>query len=250
MEVGPKLLDNVPTARHTLLGFPTDLYWRVHFMTPFLECGPLSTSVNDGRVLFEDVSVTLPEHECVCLEGPSGSGKSTLLRLLTALAWSPDVNRRLNGRTYTGAELPTWRANVSMIAQDAPMIRGTVLDNLSFPFIQRSGQDKVFTEQAAIQLLGDVGLGDLSLDRDVLLLSGGERHRLALVRGLLWDPPVLIADESLSGLDPDSAEACFELLLNFSRRHGRLSVCVLHDPKLRRTADRRLQLSNGHLEEC
>ena len=72
---------------------------------------------------------------------------------------------------------------------------------------------------------------------------------MALVRGLLWDPPVLVADEVLSGLDPDSTAACLEALLDYAHRQGRLLICVLHDPALCRTADKRLRLSNGRMEE-
>jgi len=218
-------------------------------MTAFLECGPLTARTGDGRVLFENVSVSLNESQCVCLEGPSGSGKSTLLRLLTAVAWSPGTIRRLDGQTYQGADLPSWRANVCLIAQDAPMIRGTVHDNLIFPFQQRAGENRVFAEQDAQGLLGRVGLDDVPFDRDVLRLSGGERHRLALVRALLWDPPVLVADEVLSGLDSAAAEACLELLTGFSKRQGRLLLCVLHDPAICSVADQRLHLRSGELEE-
>ena len=218
-------------------------------MTAFLECGPFEARTGDGRVLFEEVSLALADGQCVCIEGASGSGKSTLLRQLTALAWTPGVNRTLDGKTYRGAELPAWRANVCLVAQDAPMLRGTVRENLTFPFQQRAGYGKEFAERDARRLLDDVLLGDLPLDREVSLLSGGERHRLALVRGLLWDPPVLVADEVLSGLDPDSAAACLRLLMNFTRLRGGLLICVLHDPSLCRTADRLLRLRDGRLEE-
>jgi ABC-type lipoprotein export system ATPase subunit len=129
------------------------------------------------------------------------------------------------------------------------MIRGSVLDNLAFPFLQRAGHDRRFEEQDAKPLLEKLGLGEVPSDRDVSRLSGGERHRLALVRGLLWDPPVLVADEVLSGLDPDAAEACLEQLMSFSKKQGRLLICVLHDPALCSNADRRLHLRDGRLEE-
>lgn len=218
-------------------------------MTAFLECGPFSASIDNGRRLFTDVSITLSDNQCVCVEGPSGSGKSTLLRLITGHAWSPEPTRRLEGKSYSGAELPVWRSKVCLIAQDAPMLSGTVVDNLSFPFLQRAGRGREFGEQEATRLLGAVGLEMLPLDRDIRLLSGGERHRVALVRGLLWDPPVLVADEVLSGLDPAAAAACLELLREFGQRSGRLLVCVLHDTENCEKADRRLQLRDGGLAE-
>ncbi len=218
-------------------------------MTPFLECGPLAARTGDDRVLFDNVSFSLSGSQCVCLDGPSGSGKSTLLRQLTALTWSPDATRRLAGKTYRGAELPAWRSQVCLIAQDAPMIRGSVLENISFPFRQRAGWDKEFAKQNAQELLDIVGLGEVPLDQDATHLSGGERHRLALVRALIWDPPVLVADEVLSGLDPEAVEACLGLLIDFSKRQDKLLICVLHDPALCLKADRRLHLRDGRLEE-
>lgn len=218
-------------------------------MTEFMECGPFSARTRERGVLFDGVCVSLPESRFVCLDGPSGSGKTTLLRFLTALTWAPDAQRRLQGESYGTSELPAWRAKVCLISQDAPMVSGTVYENLSFPFEQRSARGRKLGEHDARGLLGRIGLGDLPFDRDVSLLSGGERHRLALVRGLLWDPPVLVADEVLSGLDPKSVEACLELLLGFARKPGRLLICVLHDPALCEAAHRRLHLRGGRLEE-
>jgi putative ABC transport system ATP-binding protein len=217
-------------------------------MTPFFECGPFSARDGEGRILFEDVSLSLSDGECVAIEGPSGGGKSTLLRYLTGLAWSPDAGRRLDGEDYRCAQLPTWRSKVSLVAQDAPMIAGTVGDNLAFPFVQRAGKGRDFDADQAATLLDKVGLGRLPLDREVRTLSGGERHRIALLRGLLWEPPVLVADEPLTGLDPEAVSASFELLLAFARRPGRLVICVFHDPGLNSRADRHHRLAKGRLE--
>ena len=218
-------------------------------MRKFLECGPFSATDGEGRVLFESASISLADGQCVTLEGPSGSGKSTLLRHVTALALASEAHRRLEGTGYATAELPGWRARVTLVAQDAPMISGSVHDNLGFPLAQKAGHDRGFDEEEAIRSLTGVGLGRLPLERQVRTLSGGERHRLALVRGLLWDPPVLVADEPLSGLDPEVADRCFDLLLEYARRPGRLLLCALHDPRLNARADRRLRLEDGSLAE-
>lgn len=218
-------------------------------MTAFFECGPFSARDGEGRVLFEDVSLSLTDGQCVAIEGPSGGGKSTLLRHLTGLAWSPDAGRRLDGVDSPCAQLPVWRSQVTLVAQDAPMLAGSVRENLSFPFSQRVGKGRGFDEDGAVRLLESVGLGRLPLDREIRTLSGGERHRIALVRGLLWDPAVLVADETLSGLDPEAVMASFDLMLTFARRPGRLVICVFHEPALNARADRHLRLANGRLEE-
>jgi putative ABC transport system ATP-binding protein len=217
-------------------------------MTAFLECGPFSASDGEGRVLFDSVSLSLADGQFVSVEGPSGGGKSTLLRHVTALAYSPVAARRLDGEKYGGAELPAWRSRVSLVAQDAPMIAGTVRENLEFPFCQRAGRERRFDDLRAAALMTQVGLERLPFDRELRTLSGGERHRLAMIRGLLWNPTVLVADEPLAGLDPDIASVCLDLLLQFGRRPGRLLVCVLHDPEMSAHADRRLRLANGHLK--
>ena len=217
-------------------------------MAAFLECGPFSASDGEGRVLFDGVSLSLTDGQFVAVEGPSGGGKSTLLHHVTALAYSPDSVRRLNGENYNGAALPKWRSHVSLVAQDAPMIAGALYENLSFPFLQRAGCEKRFDEDRAAALMTQVGLERLPFDREVRTLSGGERHRLALIRGLLWNPKVIVADEPLAGLDPDIAAACLDLLLRFGRQPGRLLLCVLHDPEMSARADRRLRLADGQLK--
>jgi putative ABC transport system ATP-binding protein len=216
-------------------------------MSAFFECGPFTATDGEGRVLFERASLSLEDGQCVAVEGPSGGGKSTLLRHVTALAHSRGAVRRLGDAPFEGSDLPGWRRRVTLLAQDAPMLAGTVRDNLDFPFAQRAGRDISFDEVRAAALMTKVGLELLPFDREVRTLSGGERHRLAVIRGLLWDPPVLVTDEPLAGLDPDVASICFDLLLEFGRRKGHLLLCVLHDPGLTTRVDRRLRLARGEL---
>lgn len=215
-------------------------------MPSWFTAGPFSGRDGEGRALFADVTLELGDGELVLLDGPSGSGKSTLLRQLVGMAPADGATRMLAGEQYSSHQLPVWRARVTLVAQDAPMLRGTVGDNLRFPFALRCGASAEPDDDRLEDLLRSTRLGGIPMARDVATLSGGERHRLALVRGLWWDPPVLVADEPLSGLDETMAEQCFELLLEAARRPGHAVLGVLHDRSLAGLADRRVALRRSH----
>jgi putative ABC transport system ATP-binding protein len=215
-------------------------------VTWLVEAGPFRATDGDGRVLFDGVTVRLAVGAVSVLEGPSGAGKTTLLRKVAGLDPDSAAIRVLDGAERT-SDMPGWRARVTLLAQDAPVLPGTIEDNLRFPFEQSQGRDRVFDRTRALDLLGAVGLGALPLDRSANELSGGERHRVGLVRGLLWDPPVLLADEVLSGVDPAAAEACWELMTTFARRPGRAMLAVLHDATRADRADRHLRLDRSGL---
>jgi putative ABC transport system ATP-binding protein len=210
-------------------------------MPPFLTAGPFSARDGEGRRLFEDVSIRLAESELAVLDGPSGSGKSTLLRQVAALVRVDGATRWLAGESFPSVSFPRWRSRVTLAAQDAPMLAGTLRENLEFPFSQRCADGPVDQERKTA-LMERTGLGGIPLDRDIGTLSGGERHRLALVRALLWDPPVLLVDEPLSGLDEDTATVCFDLLLGHAHRPGRAALCVFHERVFADRVDRHIVL--------
>ena len=218
-------------------------------MVPVLTAGPFSARNGEGRELFAGVSIEIHDGELVVIDGPSGSGKSTLLRQLVGMVPTSDVRRELAAEAFSELQLPRWRSRVTMVAQDAPMLAGTVGDNIRFPFDQRCAGGDGPAEDRLRELMEATGLAEIPEERDIGTLSGGERHRLALVRGLLWDPPVLVADEPLSGLDEQRSEACFTLLLDFAHRPGHAVICVLHDRSLAVRADRRTPLAAGPVEE-
>jgi putative ABC transport system ATP-binding protein len=211
-------------------------------MPKLLSAGPFSAKDGEGRTLFTDVAVELASGELAVLDGPSGSGKSTLLRQVAALVETEGATRTLSDESYAPSRFPRWRARVTLAAQDAPMLAGTVGDNLGFAFALRCAEGCGLDEGRLAELMTAVGLNELPLDREVGTISGGERHRLALVRALLWDPPVLLVDEPLSGLDEETAAVCFELLLGFAHRPGHTALCVFHERVFGERADRHIDL--------
>ncbi|WP_072397005.1 ATP-binding cassette domain-containing protein [Hyphomicrobium sp. CS1GBMeth3] len=179
------------------------------------------------------LSFAVAEGECLAIEGPSGSGKSRILRAIADLD-PVEGQVFLDGteRRETGPQ--AWRRAVRFAAAepgwwtDTP--RGTLPSTASLqPRITR--------------LLAAVGLDEGLLDRQVSLLSTGERQRIALVRALLDEPKVLLLDEPTAALDK-AATALVEELIRFQLLAGRSVLIASHDAALiERLAHARLQLA-------
>ena len=213
-------------------------------------CGPIDYIDPLGRHLLRHVTLALSP-PCLCvISGPSGSGKTSLLRAICGLNNASVGVRRIGDTTYSPKKLPHWRTQVTLLLQDAPCLPGSIRDNLSFPFSFKNNPGRVFEPDRAMRLLKRVKLSQFHLDHQVDGLSGGERHRLALVRGLLWAPPVLLADEPLSGLEPELAQECFELLKDYARQGPNTVICVLHEERFAKQADISLRLKDGTLHRA
>ena len=200
-----------------------------------------------GKGLLGPVELSFSSPALVVVSGNSGSGKSTLLRAAAGLVEAEGAERILGGRTYSAGELPLWRSRVSLLMQDAPVLDASVEENLTFPFRLKNAGQRSFDPEEAGRLLSAVHLDQLQMDSAAARLSGGERHRLCLVRGLLWAPDVLLADEPLSGLEPELADRCFHLLKDFVKKRDRIVICVLHERRFAEMADYRLVVKDGRI---
>jgi ABC-type multidrug transport system ATPase subunit len=167
-------------------------------MAPALEAIDLVLA-RGGRRLLDGASLAVAPGEVVAVEGVSGSGKSTLLRALATLV-EPDAGRVLlagvDARTLAP---PAYRTRVAYVAQDAPMLPGTVAANLAAGPALRGealGADEVGALLAKVELPG------ARWPREARTLSGGERARVALARALANRPEVLLLDEPTASLDP------------------------------------------------
>jgi ATP-binding cassette, subfamily C, bacterial len=203
-----------------------------------------------GRVeLLEDFSLTLPGGQVTALIGQSGCGKSTLAKLIAGLYPFQSGNIRVGFYNLQDLSLDSRRQQIVLVPQDAHFWSRSILENF------RLGQPDVTFEQIvqACQIAGaDEFISSLPDKYQTVLgefgvnLSGGQRQRLAIARAIVNDPPILILDESTSGLDPANEAKVLERLLH--HRQGKTTILISHRPSIIRRADWVISLEQGKLK--
>jgi len=183
------------------------------------------------------------------LLGASGSGKSTILRLLMGFL-TPDRGLiMIDGEDVTGLGERQWariRRKMGMVFQDSALFDSlSVCMNVGFypHFVEKQPWRKV--EPQVMELLREVGLEHDSRKMPGEL-SGGMQRRVALARGLIYRPKVLLYDEPTTGLDPGMIEVVNELILEMGEKYGVTSIVVSHDLEcIHHVADHIVLLANG-----
>ncbi len=202
------------------------------------------------RVL-DEVHLSVAAQESVAIVGPSGSGKSTLLNLLGTLDQPDQGTIVIDGKNLAmmaGDELAKFRnLNIGFVFQSHHLLPHlTVLENVLVPVLAQVPQVGKEILLRATQLLQRVGLSD----REKHLpgrLSGGERQRVAVVRALINQPRLILADEPTGALDRVSAAEVGRLLLELNREHGITLIVATHSEELAARLDRVISMENGTL---
>ncbi|WP_342617081.1 phosphonate ABC transporter ATP-binding protein [Rhodoferax sp. GW822-FHT02A01] len=221
-----------------------------------------SKSFNRRAKALDDVNATIQQGECVGLLGASGSGKSTLLRSICGLERldGKDSLVELFGRPLQSAgalssDIRDLRRQTGIIFQQFNLVgRMDVLSNVLTGLLPRMPLWRSLTARfsrdeqlQALQALESVGLADYAFQR-ASTLSGGQQQRAAVARALLQGARILLADEPVSALDPESARRVMDLLHHLNRSQGMTLVVSLHNVAMaRRYCDRIIALRAGEL---
>jgi len=198
-----------------------------------------------------DVSLHIQKGEFVFLAGSSGAGKSTLLRLIFRDELPTSGQILVNGRNLVRMKpraVPHLRRMLGIVFQDFKLLRDrTVEDNLAL-VTRVVGMPGPEGRRRVAQLLKLVGLSHKA-NVPPYKLSGGEQQRVAIARGLMNDPLILLADEPTGNLDPELAVDVTRLLLEINSR-GTTVLVATHDLKLAEEAGRRtVFLKKGRIVE-
>jgi len=202
-----------------------------------------------GPAVLEDICLELSAGDSLAIVGPSGSGKSTLLNIMGTLDRPTGGSVWLDGRDLAHLTEPQTaeirNQRIGFIFQEHHLLpQCTVLENVLVPTLV--GPVAPAATDEARKLLARVDLSD-RLHHRPGELSGGQRQRVAVVRALINQPGLLLADEPTGSLDRASAEELGHVLTELNRESGVTLVTVTHSRDLANSMARRLELRDGRL---
>jgi phosphonate transport system ATP-binding protein len=203
-----------------------------------------------------DVSFSIQQGEFVAVLGLSGAGKSTLIRCINRLVepsagdiiWNDD-----SILSFRGEKLRQYRSSIGMIFQSFNLIeRMSTITNVLVGFLGViplwRGLSFQFTKEEkkhALHALKRVGLRDFA-DQRVSKLSGGQRQRVAIARSLVQKPKIILGDEPVASLDPNTSVQVMSLLKEINDQDRITMIINLHDVKLAKEfATRIIGIANG-----
>jgi len=204
--------------------------------------------------VLDGVDLEIREAEVVVILGPSGSGKTTLLGLLAGLDRPSEGSVRLAGielETLDEEGRATMRAErIGFIFQSFHLIPTlTAVENVLVP-LELLPPSRALRPAEAIEtarmLLDRVGLAG-RLDHYPAQLSGGEQQRVSIARGLVKNPPLMLADEPTGALDTDTGTQVLSLLREITDAGDRTIVVVTHNGQIAQIANRVIELRDGEI---
>lgn len=202
--------------------------------------------------VLKGIDLKIDAGEIVALVGPSGSGKSTLLQIAGLLDTPSGGAIYVAGENASKAsdkKRTSLRQNYMGFVYQAHLLLPdfSALENVMMPMLL-AGVKESEAKARATKLLDMVGLSHRLTHRSGQL-SGGEQQRVAIARSLANNPKLLLADEPTGNLDPKTAEAVFQMLLDVVRQTGLSALIATHNPELAVRMDRRITVEDGILKE-
>ncbi len=221
---------------------PMSTLIKIKNITKDYQTGDVTTNVLKG------VSFEIGDGEFVAIMGASGSGKSTLMYVLGFLDAPTSGEYYFEGHDTLKLDddkLAEFRSEkVGFIFQSYNLLQRTsVLDNVLLPTTYLTGCNLNEAKDNAIKLLKKVGLGD-RLNYRPNQLSGGEQQRVAIVRALVNNPRLVLADEPTGNLDSKSGEEIMEILQSLNKE-GRTIIMVTHEQYTAECAKRIIHIKDG-----
>lgn len=197
-----------------------------------VEINHMSFQHENGKVVFEDVDISIPRGKVTAIMGPSGTGKTTLLRLIGGQLTPASGQVKVAGEVIhqlSRKDLYQLRKKMGMLFQTGGLFTNlTVFENVAFPLREHTKLPESMIRTLVLMKLQMVGLRGAA-DLMTSELSGGMARRVALSRAIALDPELIMYDEPFTGQDPISMGVLVKLIRTLNDSLGLTTVIVSHD---------------------
>ncbi|WP_270310720.1 ABC transporter ATP-binding protein [Weissella cibaria] len=199
--------------------------------------------------LYEDVNLTFESGRFYAIVGESGSGKTTLLSFLAGLDEPREGDILVDGVSIKEIGLTKFRQKyVSTIFQAYNLLNTmTAFQNVQTA-LAITGSIHAKDKAYILDQLARVGIDEEKAHKNVQRLSGGEQQRVAIVRALLVDAPIVAADEATGNLDHENSQKIVDLFAELAHEFGKTVILITHDRDVASRADEQLLLQNHVFE--
>ncbi|EIW84389.1 P-loop containing nucleoside triphosphate hydrolase protein [Coniophora puteana RWD-64-598 SS2] len=235
----------VPPKTTTLGTQPASLGGQIEFRD-------IHFAYHASRPIFRGLTFTVPAGAKVALVGPSGCGKSTIFRLLFRF-YTPQAGQILiDGQDIHKVQLESLRRAIGVVPQDTPLFHADVMHNVRYGRLSASDEEvKEATRRASVhETIERLPKGyETTVGERGLMISGGEKQRLAIARVLLKDSPILFFDEATSALDAHTEAALMRSINSTLLDRGRTSIFIAHRLRTVVEADVIIVLKDGAVAE-
>ncbi|KAK9447068.1 ABC transporter-like protein [Limtongia smithiae] len=204
------------------------------------------------RKILKDASFTIPGGVKTAIVGPSGSGKSTILRLLFRFYDVEGGRILIDGQDIREVSLESLRRAIGVVPQDTPLFNDTIEHNVRYGRMDASIEEvHAAAERAKIdKLIRDLPDGwQTRVGERGMMISGGEKQRLAVSRLLLKNAPIMFFDEATSALDTHTEQSLMANINGIVQEAGSTSVFIAHRLRTVLDADKIVVLKGGSVAE-
>lgn len=199
--------------------------------------------------LFDDLCLTIPQGRATAVIGPSGSGKTTLLNLVERFYAPQDGTIRIGTDDIRRFSKRSYRAALTYITQESTMLSGTIRENLVFGVrreVDDTELDNVCAEVGLLDYIHSLPAGyDTQVGEDGSRLSGGQKQKLAVVRGMLKNSAYFLMDEGTAAMDASAKDAVWAAVSRLMQ--GKTILYVAHDRQTVLKADYVVVMDRGRV---
>ena len=207
---------------------------------------------HEDRPILQNLSLTIPAGQKIAIVGPSGCGKSTILRLLFRFYDTQKGRILIDDQDIREVSLQSLREAIGVVPQDTPLFNNTIEHNIRYGNMNASSEDvRNAAKRARVHEIVDglpEGYNTMVGERG-MMISGGEKQRLAVSRLILKDPPLLFFDEATSALDTYTEQSLLQNINSILKEKARTSVFVAHRLRTIFDSDKIIVLKDGHVTE-